>query len=64
EDGFVNVDLIDAQGKVAQTLVAEEQASGEYSIHAALARTVPSGSYTLRLQASGVVKTVRVNVVR
>ncbi|TAE22123.1 MAG: hypothetical protein EAZ92_16130, partial [Candidatus Kapaibacterium sp.] len=64
EDGFVNVDLIDAQGKVAQTLVAEEQASGEYSIQAALARTVPSGSYTLRLQTAGVVKTVRVNVVR
>jgi Leucine-rich repeat (LRR) protein len=63
EDGWVTLWLVDARGEVAQTLVQEEQAAGEYSLQARL-KNVPSGAYTLRLVSAGAVKTVRVDVVR
>ncbi len=63
EDGFVEIAMIDASGKIAQILVSEEQAAGEYSITKAL-KNVPSGAYTVRFSTQNGVVTKRVSVVR
>ena len=63
EDGFTEIALIDANGKTVQTLLAEEQTAGEYSITWGL-KGVPSGAYTVRLTTQGGVVSRGVNVVR
>ena len=63
EDGFAEIALIDANGKTAQILLAEEQTAGEYSITRAL-KALPSGAYTVRLTTQGGVVSRGLNVVR
>ncbi|TAE30509.1 MAG: T9SS C-terminal target domain-containing protein [Candidatus Kapaibacterium sp.] len=63
EDGFVEILLVDMNGKTAQILLSEEQAAGDYTTTKAL-KNIPSGSYTVRLSTQNGVVTKRVNVVR
>jgi hypothetical protein len=63
EDGFAELALVDASGKVAKILVAEEQTAGEHEVRSSVSM-LPSGTYTIRLQTSTGAVSTKVNVVR
>jgi sugar lactone lactonase YvrE len=63
EDGFAELALVDASGKVAKILVAEEQTAGDHEVRSSVSM-LPSGTYTIRLQTSTGAVSTKVNVVR
>jgi hypothetical protein len=64
DDALVTLDVLNIKGEVVQTLLAEtSRAEGEYTLSASV-RTLPSGSYLLRLRANGAAVNQRLDVVR
>ncbi|MEM1042359.1 MAG: chitobiase/beta-hexosaminidase C-terminal domain-containing protein [Bacteroidota bacterium] len=62
EPGRVQLDVLDALGRVVRTLVDEEQPAGTYARRVPLAG-VPSGVYLVRLRAGDQTTTTRLTVV-
>lgn len=64
DDAVVTLDVLNIKGEVVQTLLAEtNRAEGEYTLSASV-RSLPSGSYLLRLRANGAAVNQRLDVVR
>lgn len=64
DDAVVTLDVLNIKGEVVQTLLAEtSRAEGEYTLSVSV-RTLPSGSYVLRLRANGAAVNQRLDVVR
>jgi hypothetical protein len=63
EDGDVVIELVNASGQVAKTLVSGNHLAGEYVVSFSTQDT-PSGAYMIRLQAANSLVFKRVNIVR
>lgn len=59
KDSFVNIEVFDVLGHKIQTLINDKRSKGSYKIMF-LGKELPSGSYFVRMQAGGFVKTIKV----